>query len=439
MNSFIWNICEYIFCLFEISLFTSFLSNMFKKKYKDRLPIYIFAPFILTLGIYLLSIFNYSFIIHMGISLILLGCFAIALYQGRIMRNIIYVFIFYILLGLIDIVVGNILAVLLKINLGDILVNVKWFRILLFSISKLILFIVLKSIIYFKGNSKLNIPLNNWYMLMGSFVISIVILVIIGEIGVTTLYSEGKEKYLITASIGILSINIFIYYIIIELSRYYEKDKVYFMIESKNELLNQYYCEQEEHYDEIRKLKHDFNNHIICISSLSRDKNLHDLNNYLDDINKYMNNKPSYLKSGNNIIDAILNNKIGMAHKNVIDIKTTVHLSEEIKISQMHLCSILTNLLDNAIEACIRIELITERRIEIRISQFKQYLSISITNSTLINPIEKSFEFITNKNDKKRHGIGMKIIKNIVEIYNGCISYDYKDNMFTIKVLLKNI
>lgn len=439
MNSFIWHMIDYAFCLFEISLFTSFLSNILKKKYESNLYIYKLGTILLSLTIYILSRMNYSLIIHMIISLMLLGVFTMILYDGKFINKVILVLTFYIFLGLIDIIIGNILAVLFKINLGEVLVKVAWFRVLLFSISKLILFIALKSIIYFNGNTKINIPLRYWYMLIGAFVVSIIMLFIIGEIGITTLYSKGKEKYFIIASIGIVCINIFIYYVIIELSLYYEKDKIYTVIASKNESFDKYYRDQEEHYEEIRKLKHDFNNHIICISSLARERNLDNLNDYLKDINKYIENKINYIKSGNNIVDAVLNNKISIAQKNEINIKVTAYIPGKIKISHMDLCSILANLLDNSIEACMRIEYLKRRRIEIRVSQFKQYLSVVVMNTTMHNPIENSFEFMTNKIDRKNHGFGMKIIKNIVEKYDGCINYEYNNNMFTVKILLKNI
>lgn len=438
-NDFNWQVIEYLFCLFETTLFINFLSNMLTKKLQEYNYIYKISAVFMALIIFLVSKTSIDFLNTMLIFTIVYSIFALILYKGNIVAKLLLTLLFYVILGLIDIITGNVLAIILNINLGDVLLTEKWFRILLFSISKLILFVTLKSISYFKGKFKISIPKKYWYMIIGMFPASIIILFIIADIGIKTAYANGKEEYFIIASVGMLAINIFIYYITIELSLYYEKDKTYAIISSKNEILEKYYREQEESHNEIRKLRHDFNNHIICISSLATNNNLQGINTYLENINSYMSNYDMHIKSGNDIVDAVLNNKILVAKKNKIDIKINAYVPKEIKISHMDLCAIFSNLLDNAIEACLKIGKHSSGKVDIKINPIKQYLSITISNTTINNPIKKSFNFETTKNDNKNHGFGMKIIRDIVEKYDGHINYEYKDNVFTIKILLKYI
>lgn len=439
-NDFSWQVIEYLFCLFEVGLFLNFLSNILKKKYENYEYIYILSGFSMALIIFGVSKVSFASLSTILIGVTVYSIFAFVLYQGKISTKLIYALVFFMILGLIDIITANILAVILAINLGEVIITEKWFRVLLFTISKSILFIVLKSISYFKGNSTITLPKKYWYMIIGMFSASIIILFIIGEIGINTAYSIGKEDYFIIASIGMLAINIFIYYIIIKLNLYYQKDKTYAIISSKNEVLEKYYREQEESNNEIRKLRHDFNNHILCMSSLAKNNNLDDLNIYLANINNYLADYGIYVKSGNDIVDAVLNNKMLLARKNNIDIKISAYVPEKINISHMDLCAILSNLLDNAIESCLKIDKNSSCRIDTKINQYKgKYLSITVLNTTINNPIKKSFNFKTTKNDSKSHGFGMKIIKTVVDKYDGCINYECKDNTFKVKILLKYI
>lgn len=92
------------------------------------------------------------------------------------------------------------------------------------------------------------------------------------------------------------------------------------------------------------------------------------------------------------------------------------HLS----IPDHHLCSLVANLLDNAIEASRKIE---DPKIVIEMKMVKDYLSLTIRNKMDPSMQDKALTIRTTKADKKQHGLGRQIIDDIVRRYNGCVRF----------------
>ncbi|CAK7081171.1 GHKL domain-containing protein [Tissierella sp.] len=92
----------------------------------------------------------------------------------------------------------------------------------------------------------------------------------------------------------------------------------------------------------------------------------------------------------------------------------------------------------NAIEACEKISSENEKKIQLKIIQIEEYLSIEISNSIIDKvKLEKGRSFTTKK-DKLFHGFGLESIKEIVEKYNGHINYEQEENTFIVNILLQN-
>lgn len=435
MNNFIWQLVEYLFSLFESILLFNFISSILKKKinsffYACIIILYSSIIFYLT-KTQLFS--NYKLIIATFTFLI----FIIYMYKGTLKNKIIFTVIAFIMLVLCDIFVANALGIVMEIDIPKTIFIEEWFRVFLFCISKLILFMLLKMIVYFFSNNKLDIPLKYWFMLLSIFIISLLVLMMIGEIGVVPPQYSNKSIYLVIVSFGILIINIFMNYIFIQLSKYYEKERVYNIINIKNEIMEKHYLEREETYKEVRKLGHDFKNHILCMSLLLRDNKIDEVKNYLENISESVNSHSILIRSENDIVDAVLNQKVTKAQKSDVNVLVNVNVPKKIWIKSVDLCAILSNVIDNAIEASIKIKDETKRNINIKINTYKDYLFISVSNIVESNPLVSSKRFQTTKKDSKNHGLGVKIVQSAVKKYNGSIEYKCDNNIFTVKILIK--
>lgn len=80
------------------------------------------------------------------------------------------------------------------------------------------------------------------------------------------------------------------------------------------------------------------------------------LKEYLEGLNADLTEVDQVLKTGNVMADAILNSKLSLARAKGIAVNTKAKVPDRMRISDVNLCAMLGNLLDNAIEACLRIE-----------------------------------------------------------------------------------
>lgn len=98
----------------------------------------------------------------------------------------------------------------------------------------------------------------------------------------------------------------------------------------------------------------------------------------------------------------------------------------QIAINDIDLCALLANLLDNAVEAC---EAVPDKKawINLKILRKNDLLLIQLENSLSTNKSSKKNFFISDKIDKKLHGIGMKSIEKVIEKYDGYMEYKVSD------------
>lgn len=102
-------------------------------------------------------------------------------------------------------------------------------------------------------------------------------------------------------------------------------------------------------------------------------------------------------------------------------------------LEDTHFSILLGNLLNNAIENCSG-----ENKIYLLIEQKAIYYHIEIRNSIQSSVLENNPSLLTHKEDKEKHGIGLKSIKFIVKKYNGKISFHEKYNYFIVNVVIPN-
>ena len=95
----------------------------------------------------------------------------------------------------------------------------------------------------------------------------------------------------------------------------------------------------------------------------------------------------------------------------------------------------LGNLLDNAIEAAEKCVL-SKRKIFLRLCNPNEMFLLCLQNSSTRRPIIIEDRFVTSKEDKHAHGLGVESAKRIVEKYNGNISFQYDDEHFEVDILI---
>ena len=120
----------------------------------------------------------------------------------------------------------------------------------------------------------------------------------------------------------------------------------------QSDLVDQHYAEVESMYRTMRGWRHDYHNHIQAMKAYAQLEKYDELMVYLGQLDESLSQVDQVIKTGNLMADAILNSKLGLMKSRNIHTDVTVHVPEQMKTSDMDLCVLVGNLLDNAIEAC---------------------------------------------------------------------------------------
>lgn len=221
----------------------------------------------------------------------------------------------------------------------------------------------------------------------------------------------------------------------------YNKEKI---LEYNNDLSSQqlklqlnHYNNLERSFEETRKIKHDMKNHIICLKYLSSKKDYHALDEYINDIEESIENIDTATYTGNNVIDAIINQKYLLTKKNNITFEINASLPTEPFIQSIDICAIVSNSMDNAIEACLSLNDLNTRTIKLESFIKNNHWVYKISNSS--NPISispKTNLIETNKSDKINHGLGLKNINDSIQKYDGHIKMYYENNTFYFNTII---
>lgn len=184
--------------------------------------------------------------------------------------------------------------------------------------------------------------------------------------------------------------------------------------------------------EEINKVKHDIKNQISYIGLLLEQKKYDEASKY---INEYIEKNDEILNtfvSPNEVINSIVNLELTKAKAHNIKIKAKAIVPSKLPFKDIDLCSLITNILDNAMENC---DLSSETPIMFTIFKQQDFIRIYCEN-TVDNKNSKNLENGSTKKEKG-HGYGLKIIKNIAKIYDGYAYFENKGDKFITDVLLE--
>ena len=195
----------------------------------------------------------------------------------------------------------------------------------------------------------------------------------------------------------------------------------------QNRLMQQQYEEIRSVYLNLRGWRHDYHNHIQALKAFFDRGETAEARSYLNEIETELERVDSFVRSGNLMADAILNSKITHAVNKGIQVTCDATLSEELFISDM----ILGNILDNAIEACEKIEE-KQRFLRIYMAIIKEQLYISVQNSApeILNFEERNY--ISTK--RGNHGLGMKRVAAVVEKREGFLNLNNEPGIFGTEI-----
>lgn len=198
----------------------------------------------------------------------------------------------------------------------------------------------------------------------------------------------------------------------------------------EKEIIRKYYEEVENMYAKMRGWKHDYRHHIQAMKVHAANGEYGEIDKYLDQLDDDLTNVETVIRTGNRMTDAILNSKLSIAAEKQIQVKAEAKIPVSLSVTELDLCIVIGNLLDNAMEACM--ELPQERRLIRVYMEIKgHFLYLSVMNTTAV---KKKSSFHTSKGSG--HGFGLLRVDEIVKKYGGYIKRASEDEAFSTEVLL---
>ena len=196
-----------------------------------------------------------------------------------------------------------------------------------------------------------------------------------------------------------------------------------------------HYDELANHLREVRSIRHDLRAHMNVLESYIEEERWEQAKEYLQEIKEHQNPQNDvWINIGNELVNAVLIDGMRSCGKDITLVCEGM-LPRELNLSDYDLCTIFSNLLSNAVEACKKLRE-KEKRIVLQVKRFQNNIVILMENPVEWEvSIERLGEF-TSKAERERHGYGIYNIKKAVKCYDGEVEFHVKDELFQVRILL---
>lgn len=187
---------------------------------------------------------------------------------------------------------------------------------------------------------------------------------------------------------------------------------------------------------QTRRMRHDMRHHFLVLGNFTKNRDLKGLQEYLEKVSVYSILRPAEVFCDYPAVNALLGYYKEEAEKGQIEMTLQVSLYEKIPVTDMELCIILGNLLENAVEACRRMES-QDKSIALELSMVSSALLVIMVRNSYEGVVRQAPDgtFLSAKT-KGRQGIGISSVLDITEKYHGVSRFEYKDQIFQVSLLL---
>ncbi len=255
-------------------------------------------------------------------------------------------------------------------------------------------------------------------------------------------YPENSRiiAYIYLSCLGLVFTNILVFVLFGRLQKQMDLKREKDMLASQLSLQSDSINRMETLYNRTRAFRHDIKNHILVMNMMAEQGHYEELKNYLQEMSGVIDESDYVRISGISAVDAILNEK--MYEAQALDITTgfdVINLDKN-NIAPLDLCIILSNALDNAIEANAKLEDKSARWLKLKVHGNETFSVISVSNPVAGTPKTRADGTLaTDKADRDAHGYGLRSIRNTAEKYKGELLAKAEDGVFTLVVRLNSL
>lgn len=311
-----------------------------------------------------------------------------------------------------------------------------WIFLIMVVISQILMFLFimfLKRYIVKQSFDMLN--MTEWFRFILFPVFTIIIIMLLstnyGLVG-----NETQKNALLGVTFGLLVMNLMVFYLIGDITKRESKIRENEIVLERVKHETGMYRTISENYEKQRKREHEFKNQLAFIAALARENRVDEIHHYLKEYDQEIMQNTDSIDTNNVIVNAILNSKYQeMREKGILFVVKINDLST-LQMQDEDIVLILSNLLNNAIEAAEQSE---EAVVKLKFVIEEEQTILSVINTFSKEPVVSGNRFLTTKTeDADRHGIGLENIKETVEKYDGSCVIRHDEKNFKVAILISN-
>lgn len=247
------------------------------------------------------------------------------------------------------------------------------------------------------------------------------------------LYSASTLESVLTCLNGQIA-QLVVYWGVLRLAREFrDKERLQaerHLMESRHEALRAY----RESGESLRRLRHEVKNQYAYIRMLLERGDYVRAQEFFGEMSMRSNPTFSRVNTGNELVDDIVNLEVSRARAAGVEISARIMVPPSLPYEEIDLCSLLVNLLDNAIEGCADA---SEKVVRLGIVADQGAFLVTVSNPATRAPeLDERGRLVTTKGERDRHGLGTSIVRGIAEKYAGVADFSYADGTFVAKVML---
>lgn len=286
-----------------------------------------------------------------------------------------------------------------------------------------------------KKDSTYSLKWNEWFVLLIIAVISIFTMSFVSLIiiNIEEQLSPMQHIFSILSILGILMTNSLVYVLYVNIQKDHAKQLEYSILQQAFKSQEKSVEETKILYQSVRSIRHDLKQHFqVALTMLHSGK----INEAVDYMEKYndtvLDGISNKVFCDNDVVNYIINSKSKICSDR--HIKIYIYIANEIpEFSDLDLCVLLGNALDNAIEG---VSGDGNNEIYLELRNVDNFFMISVKNTITNSVLEYNPNLISTKNEKEVHGLGILSMKEVVQKYNGSIEFYESDNKFCCDMLL---
>lgn len=264
------------------------------------------------------------------------------------------------------------------------------------------------------------------------------IFLILFEVGIFAYFSyvthsSSSGFLMLLIMVGFLFLDLYIIYIFNKISHLREKEHQTDLMNQREQMQLQMYNELQKMYRTTCEAAHDINRHVTALKTWISDESDKKAEKYLSDLSNTAKQLQPRIRNQNEILEIILNTVASTCEREQIKLDMDIEDFSMKFISDMDITTIFSNLLDNAVDACMEIEN-APKTIQIVLCQKMGLIALRITNTCIYKGEELPQKWHSTK--KNHTGIGLSNVQKTVEKYEGVVSVKTKQEIFQVSVTL---